>query len=181
MSKTLFLIAFALIMFVYLQYYFKYNTEYRIIQAPLAKIDENVLYEKYPIVVSDRLVKPEELLETLFKYKYLFKSTHPQKGSPNPYMAISKYTLLYNNKIDIDVNIIAPQYRKEFQGFIEFQANKDINSTNAQYVTIKLKKQQVIILPAFWIYQSSLPYHVISLNDPFSLLVTLYYSTLSRP
>ena len=181
MSKMLFFIAFVLISYLYIQYYFKFNTVYKIIQAPLYKIDENVLYEKYPIVVSDRLVKPVALLETLFKYKYLFKKVHPQKGSQKPYIAISKYTLIYNDKADIEVNIIAPQYRNEFHGFVEFQANKDINSTNAQYVTIKLKKQQVIILPAFWIYQSILPYHIISLNDPFSFIVNVYYSTLARP
>jgi hypothetical protein len=164
-----------------MQYYLKYNTTYKIIQAPLYKIDESVLYEKYPIVVFDRLVKPEELLTTLFKYKYLFKSAHPQKGSPFPYIAMNKYTIIYNNKADLDLNIVAPQYKKEFQGFVDFQANKDIHSTNSQYVTIKLKKQQVLIIPPFWIYQSNLPYHVISLNDPFSLLIIAYYSTIARP
>lgn len=173
MFKPLLLVVLILIIVVYTQYYLKYNTAYRIIQAPLTKIDENVLYEKYPIVVADRIVKPESLLHTLFKYKYLTSSFGTRAGSQFPYFAVNKYTLIYNTIEDVDINIIAPQYRNEFQGF---KSNIDLNSTQAQYVTIKLKKQQIIILPAFWIYQSSSPHSVISLNDPLSFIISCMYT-----
>ena len=172
MFKPLFLVVIILLIVIYTQYYMKYNTTYRIVQAPLNKVDENLLYEKYPIVVADRVVKPESLLSTLFKYKYLTNTFEMRPGSQNPYFVLNKYTIIYNNVEDIDINIIAPQYRNEFKGF---KSNIDINSTQVQYVTIKLKKQQIIILPAFWIYQANLPHTVISLNDPLSLIISCMY------
>jgi len=168
-SKTLFFVVLVLLIFVYTQYYLKFNTSYRIIPAQLDKIDESVLYEKYPIVVADRIVKPEVLLQTLFKYKYITSSIENRKGSINPYLVTHKYTVLYNTMHDIDVNIIAPQYRGEFK------TNVDFYRTQTQYVTIKLKKQQIIILPAFWLYHITSPHTVIILNDPFSYFISKIY------
>lgn len=178
MSGKLFLVILILILAIYLQYYLKYNNTYRIIQSDINKIDANVLYERYPIVVSDRLVDPNDLLKTLFKYTYLFKVTHIQHGDIHPTLCINKYTLIYNNKDDIDINIILPSYRKEFKYKYQkniFKADKSLDSTNIQYVTIKLKKQQILILPAFWIYQTNTPHHSICLNDPFTLLINFFY------
>lgn len=163
-SHILLFIIIGLILIIYLKYYVKYNISYKIIQTELANATEDLIYERYPIIISDRIAVPNDLLKTLFKYKYLFHKTFVQYGDPKPRIMYDKYTLLYNNKGDIDINIISPIYRKE--------ANNPINSSNIQFVTIKLKKLQVLVLPSFWMYQTELPHHVIILNDPFSIFIS---------
>ncbi len=178
MSGNLFLVMLILILIFYFQYYLKYNNAYRIIQSDINKIDANVLYERYPTIISDRIVNPNDLLKTLFKYTYVFKANSIQSGDMKPTLSINKYTIIYNNKNDIDINVILPSYRSEFKYKYQnnlFKADKILDGTNIQYVTIKLKKQQVLILPSFWIYQTNTPHHSICLNDPFTLLINFFY------
>lgn len=164
-SKIMLLIIITLLIIIYIKYYTKYNTSYKIIQTELANSTEDIIYERYPIIISDRIVNPRQLLDTLFKYKYMFQNTFIQYGSPIPRIVFDKYTILFNNKTDIEINIISPLYKKDI--------NQDINSANIEFVTIKLKKLQVLILPTFWIYHTELPHHVITLNDPLSLVISL--------
>lgn len=157
-----------LILLVYLQYYLKYNTSYQIIQTELSKMSSNVLYEKYPIIISDRLVDPKSLLSTLFKYTYITKIIEDRPPTVNITACMSKYTLIYSTTDDIFVNIISPTY-------IYFK-NQEIDSADIAFVTIKLKKQQVLILPSFWLYQSNSQHTSISLNDLFSSLASVCIS-----
>lgn len=185
MAKALFIIVCVLIICMYIQYYLKYNTTYRIVQATLANLDENVLFEKYPVLITDRIVKQETLLETLFKYKYMTRSFVIHHGTPCPYMTVNKYLLLYNIKTDMNVNIIMPTYKNEFKfkaASSLLQASSELSNSNVRYVTIKLKKQQTLILPSFWMYQTDLPHHTIALNDPCSSLIHLFHmwSTAAR-
>lgn len=176
--SILLIIAISLVFILYLQHYLKHNNTYKVLQADLPRLTQDNLSERYPIVVADRLVSPDALLGTLFKYTYLTKSTHaiPAHPTPTPSLCTSKYTLIYTTSHDITIDILIPSYRKELafsprQGHPLPSASKPISSTNAQYITIRLKKQQVMIMPTFWSFQCPDPHTIICLDDPMSLLV----------
>jgi hypothetical protein len=167
----------ALVCGLYIQYYTKYNTSYKILQTYLDKINIDTLYERYPVVIYDRVVDPVSLTNTLFKYSYTFKNVIVQKGSQTPSMTLNKYTLIYNIKDDIDINIISPFYKSMFTYKFAnnlFSAKENIQDSNVEYVTIKLKKQQVLILPTYWLYQTTSIHHVLTMNDPFTILINLF-------
>ena len=79
--------------------------------------------------------------------------------------------ILWSSENNIMINIINPKYYK----FIKWKKqNKfkislyDLNSKEfekIQYITISLKKNQVLILPAFWIYQTLNYINIIQLDD----------------
>lgn len=79
------------------------RNDFQIIQSNLDKLNDSVLYEKYPILVNDKLVNIEDLCDSLFKYQYVFKKVYElelNKTKKN----YSKYMVLHNI-MDEDVNI----------------------------------------------------------------------------
>lgn len=185
-TKVLVIIIVVLVLIAYTQYYTKFNKGYRIIQSNLYNIDEKVLYEKYPIVIHERIVDPESLLNTLFKYMFVFKASDYLSGSDMPYVNVHKYYVIYNPNDDMDVNLISPVFTQMFKPFIP-HTNMFMRShhtsmvmSNAEYVTIKLKQRQVLILPYAWLYQTNKKHSVIALDDIYSKLIALYKLSLPR-
>ena len=79
------------------------RNDFQIIQSNLDKLNDSVLYEKYPILVNDKLVNIEDLCDSLFKYQYICKKVYElelNKTKKN----YSKYMVLHNI-MDEDVNI----------------------------------------------------------------------------
>jgi len=172
-TKTLVVIIVILIVLIYIHYYNNYKSDYNIIQTYIDKVDINTVYEKYPIVIYDKIIDPKELLKTLFAYSYVFKNE--QKIRPiMPTYNKSKHMILWNPDNDILINIINPKYirnikwQKKNKYKIATQPLSELNEV--QYITIKLKTNQVLILPAFWIYQCDNYTHIIQLNDFLSCL-----------
>lgn len=176
-SSTLFLITLVLVFILYLQHYLKHNNIFRIVQADLSKLNPDVLSERFPVVVSDRLVSPDALLGTLFKYTYLTKTTCSIPPTPLVRLCASKHTILYCNTSDMDIDLLLPSTRKD-NTFATMRgcpglptAQQTLESSGAQYITIRLKKQQVLIIPTFWSYHSQTPHTAICLDDPMSFIV----------
>ena len=185
-TTVLIIIIIILVLLAYAQYYTKFNQGYRILQSNIYNIDEKVLYEKYPIIINERIVSPESLLSTLFKYMYLFKASDYVAGSPMPYANVHKFYIIYSPEDDIDINLVSPVFASMFKPFTShnnmfmrsYQTSMSI--TNAEYITIKLKQRQVLILPYAWLYQTNKKHYVITLDDVFSRLVAFYKLSLPR-
>nr|QOI90378.1 hypothetical protein HWQ62_00241 [Pyramimonas orientalis virus] len=81
----------------------KPRSDFQIIQSQLCNVYDSVLYEKYPILLNDKLVNVEDLCGTLFKYQYVFKrvSVHSKNEIMKSY---SKFVVLHNNTT-VDTNI----------------------------------------------------------------------------
>ena len=134
-----------LIILLYLQYYTKYKHDYQILQVYLDKIKLETLYERYPIVIYDQVDEFDDLLRTLFAYSYVFKSDfgiEPDKV----HRCAHKYLLLFSDTSDVLVEIINPKYKKDVR--------ESLAESNVQYVTIKLKHRQVLVMPALWYYHT---------------------------
>lgn len=178
-TSTLILVLVTLVLVLYVQHYTRYKNDFKIIQATLAKVDAKQLYEKYPMIIYDQIVEPEKLLTTLFAYLHTRKKFMLVPGGEAIYFTPCKYTLLYSAIEDVQINIIMPKYRKELTFIRErdlWKSKELLNDTQVHYATVKLKKQQIMILPAFWMFQSQQPLRCICLDDPFSALVNFFYS-----
>lgn len=182
-NKYLSLVLIICILIFYVQYYSKYNREYTILQLYLDKVDINHLYEKNPIVIYDRVINPQHLLKTLFAYSYAYHATYNIKGSNYVHTNTSKYLLLYSPKdSNINVNILNPKYN----GILKSEKRQRLitskveftNLNDAQYVTIKLKQNQILILPSFWSFHSYNDLTCIELHDVFSLVYFACYRML---
>ena len=174
-TKLLLVIVIVLVVVIYIQYYSKYNTSYEITQTYLDKISIDLLYERNPIVIYDTIKNPKQLLGTLFKYSYVTKNEY-KINHQNPLMNRSKFSYVYST-IDTDtfINIINPSYRKDFKWTKDTKTGDMVSSTtiedtNVQYITIKLKPLQVLIVPSLWIIQTNQEINKINLHDFFSML-----------
>jgi hypothetical protein len=173
-TKTLIIIIVLLIVIIYIHYYNNYKNDYNIIQTFVDKVDLTTVYEKYPIVIYDKIINPNELLKTLFAYAYVFKNEAKIRPILPTYNK-SKHMIIWNADNDILINIINPKYIKNivWQTKNKYRiSTKPLDDLNeVQYITVKLKSNQVIILPAFWIYQCDDYTNIIQLNDLLSCWV----------
>jgi hypothetical protein len=162
--KYIILIIIIIIILVYGRYYLKYNKDIKILQVNLDNLDLNILYEKYPILIYDQVYDHDQLLKTIFNYSIQYSVSKDLIPSI-PIINKSKY-LLISSAEDTNsiINIINPKYNNEAKKRVEFL------DTKMQYVSIKLKPKQVIILPSRWIYQSYDNVHITGLDDILSII-----------
>jgi hypothetical protein len=152
MSKLAYLLI-IIVIIAYIQSYCKAKTDLKINQCFLDTFKQDLLYEKYPIVIYDSVRFPEDLLETALKYAYMFKKYVQVRPGPFFDKNKSKYSLMYFSE-DATLDL-SPQI-------------------NSAYVTIKLKEHQVVIVPYLWYYRSEQPINCIHLDDILSKMLGLW-------
>ena len=158
-TKILIVICIVLVLILYIQSYLKPKNDYTIMQSYLDKLAPDSLYDKYPIVIYDIVKNPYDLLASLFAYSYLFQEriSVPENKL---YCNKSKFSLVYTEDTNgCLLNIVAPKFKVDI--------NKNIIDQNSsvQFVTIKLKPKQIIILPMFWYFSGNVKTHAILLDD----------------
>lgn len=174
-TRVLISVLVLLIIIVYINYYSSYKHDYNILQSYLDQIDLNLVYEKYPIIIYDQLLNPEELTKTLFAYSYAFKKNSVQQVPLHPTMNSSKHMIIWCKRDSI-MNIINPKYKQYFKWkrvngmWVSEKSLKDVEDASVQYVTLKIKKNQVVILPAFWIFDCTFDINTIQLDDILSII-----------
>lgn len=175
-TKVLLVFLIVLIICIYVHYYSKYNTSYEISQTYLDKINLDLLYERNPIVIYDTLKTPNQLLKTLFKYSYVTKNQYNITNN-HVIMNRNKFSFVYcTDDSDCYINLINPSYKTSFKWNKHHQSNDMVSSTsleetNVEYITIKLKPLQVLIIPAHWLIQSTMTHktlYKVNLHDVFS-------------
>lgn len=180
-TKILLVIVILLIVFIYIHYYSKYNDTYEIVQTYLDKVNIDMLYERNPIVIYDSIKTPKQLLGTLFKYSYVSKSDY-KIDTKYPIMNRAKFSFVYStNDQDTYINLINPSYKSSMKWankrsnggkslVMDKVSTTTLEETNVQYITIKLRPYQVVILPMHWIIQSDTPLIKYNLDDFVSML-----------
>lgn len=156
------LIVTVVLLIVYGRYYLKYNKDIEILQVYLDSFKLDLLYERYPILIYDQVYDHKDLLQSIFAYSYMF-SKNEKKTPSIPRINRSKFVLLSSEK-DCVVNIINPRYEKEAK------LEKPFKDTQMQYVSVKLRANQVLILPSRWIYQSNSDLEITTIDDMLSPL-----------
>lgn len=139
-----------LICFVYLKHYFKSNSSFEIIQTPISKLTPSLLFEKSPIVISEPIVQPIHLTKSIFKYMYICKK-EKNITIDKLYTCNGKYCILYPTEDDAHIHINHPNHKEE------------------KFQSVKLYKNQCIVLPMFWKFKTHDPnIHSIDLFDIFT-------------
>ena len=170
-TKTLLIIVLALAIILYIQAYLKPKQEYTIIQTYLDKITQDTLQDKYPIVIYDLIHEPRTLLDTLFAYQFAFSNNKTLSEPTNEVIkARSKYNIIYSDNDSSTINIISPKHT----AFIKPKTPLQDQSDQIQYITIKLKKHQVMILPLSWYFATKDPVKIITLDDLLSALLNSF-------
>jgi hypothetical protein len=177
-TKVLLSVVLILIVSLYVQYYSKYNKKYEIVQASLRNITLDLLYERNPIIIEDTIANPRHLLKTLFKYSYTFVK-EMDITTNNIFKIKSKFCLVYavdTNTPSVQLNLINPIYNEKSKFKWKTSANGlittsiPLNETNVEYITLKLKPNQPVIIPTHWLAQTDHPLRKIDLDDPVSCL-----------
>lgn len=159
-TKVLIVVLVTLIIYIYAKHYAKFVDGYHITQTTIDKINLNLLYEKKPIIINESLRNPRQLVWTLFKYSYAFKKEYPLISS-RAVKSNAKFSYIFSAHPDATfVNLINPVYSKDFVWVKSsnkgvYTSTTQLEDTKVEYITIKLRPNQVLIIPSHWIVQTN--------------------------
>lgn len=138
--KLLILILTIIIIIIYTICYYIFPPEVSIFQTDIDKFDINVLSSRQPIVISDYLQNPEEIINSWFKYNII---NFDDNYNIDDWKHNNHKYLFINALNDTEIIIYKAQITK-------------INPTpEDKIIIIKLKQNQSIILPFKWKYYGS--------------------------
>ena len=167
-SKILILCIVVLLVYLYIQSYMSVKEDYTILQTWLEKVTPETLADKYPIVIFDQIVKPEQLCSTLFAYLYITVKHKTISGRDGIRKNVAKYLVLYSTTETINIHLISPKYRR----MIKYGDKIEAQDPKIQYVTIKLKPHQLLIVPMSWSFAcDGEQCHAMHVHDIISLFV----------
>lgn len=158
--KTLLWIIVIAILYVYISYYYRYPTKISILQSRLNEFDLNLLNEKQPIVIEDRIKDITEIKKAWFKYN--LSKNYNIYDTDKWYKNNFKYFLIHPQE-DIEVYLYPPN-----KSVINNEPNP-----NEQIIVIKLKANQLLIVPYKWLNMIDEQHnvHFIGLNDIFTAIL----------
>lgn len=97
-----------IIVVAYVYLYTKPKNDFQLIQSTLNNITDDYLFEKYPIIIHDKLVNIDDLTDSLFKYQYLFK-TYSIIDAHTTLQNRYKFMIIHNtNEEDCHFNLTNP-------------------------------------------------------------------------
>lgn len=176
MSRTLFFILIIICVCFYLQCYFKTPNNFNLTQTTLDTFDVNMLYDKQPIYIYDKIVNPADLLDTIFKYQYAY---HVLSISNNMLTKrnLSRYVIIYNDNQEEATNISIAHPKTNVKGlsfksshFVKKNYNISpllLDNSHENVIDFILKPMNCIILPLHWIYRTHADKIIeIHLHDP---------------
>jgi hypothetical protein len=159
-----------LIMFIYIRYNLKVNPNFELLQVMSNNLTHDVLYEKQPIVITDRISDAQKFIDITMTYDFITQSY--TRWSPLNFVSqnLSSYMIIHNSGITESGNkkekewmlyIAHPKHQNNFKwvGSLDnrylvsnYTVTDHNKINNTQFVGIKLRPGQMIILPAFWMF-----------------------------
>jgi hypothetical protein len=140
-THKLVLIMIILIAFIYLRYYVGVVNTIKILQAPVSELTPSLLMQRFPIVIEDRIVNPLSLLQTVFKWQYLYKRVTTMESSSEAYRRNdARYLLLFSNREGASIEIANP--KKRASGVEELP-----------FVELLLHENMCAVIPFGWLYR----------------------------
>jgi len=157
--KVLVIILVALVIYIYISYPTRYNSDTQILQASISTFDPSLLYEKYPLIIEDRLINPHDVRLNLLKYHYTFQQHNGAKDTPLTLRkALAKYTMIYNQTQETQqIDLVHPKHYDEFKDVFRSphsSAYTIIDGTFVPTLSIKLHHGQSLIIPTMWMYKT---------------------------
>jgi hypothetical protein len=145
-TRKLVIVIIALLIVNYLRFYLTVVKHVKIIQVSIAELSLSLLLKKNPIVLNERIVNPLNLLQTVFKYSYIFKRIQNINTSSEFTQNKARYVILSSRSDNCSVHILNPLMTQE------------------AYVDVKLHNNMVMILPFRWFYRLPNPSQISSIH-----------------
>jgi hypothetical protein len=137
-SKELVLILCSLVLIIYIKYTFSSNPNFDILQVSIQNLNLDILFEKLPVIITERIVDPQEFVKQVFKYTYIYKNVSNNVDPLKWHSVRSRYLLLYNQSDECLLDIAHPREKKKI---------------NIAYIQIRMQRNQCCILPTWWMYR----------------------------
>lgn len=154
------------LVYIVLSFYLKHNDRLDIAQCRLADLSMDLLYEKTPVIVSEQLMDPTHLLSSLFRYSYAY-SRRALVRSGESYTCRSKFTVMWCGTNDTQLDLIAASSPRPDDVRVFYEC------PGAEFVTVKLRRNQAMILPPHWSVIVTSDVSVLEIDDPLSKLIRL--------
>jgi hypothetical protein len=135
----LLIIILAIIIIIYVYCYYVFPTEISILQTDLSNFNFNLLSSRQPIVISDFIQNPLEVINSWFNYNII----NSNNDENNDWIHNNYKYLFINAYKDTEVIIYKAEITK-----MNPKAEDNI-------IIIKLQKNQSLILPFKWKYYST--------------------------
>lgn len=170
----LFIVLFCLILIVYLRFFVQPNPRVEILNVSISKVKTDHLFEKLPLVISESLVHPGDLVNTVLKYLYIQKKEKNVNMKKDSYFQNKhRYVIIYPTKDHQLLHIVHPKYSPFLKQFSKTRNTDELNKV--QFIEVHLKKHQPIVLPLYWWYNTKKCYFdIIELHDCLSYALDLF-------
>lgn len=173
-----------LIIIIYIKYDLKYNKNTQLLQFTSDKITQDILFEKSPIIIEDKINNMLDFIHTVISNEYFHKNNIKFDDIFKINKNLSTYMIIHNNNnTPINVYISNPSNKNKFR-FIKSNSNNysisnynitNINNINdTQFINIILHPKQSIILPKQWLFIIDKPTQLYSLFGSISYIISIF-------
>ena len=150
------LIVIIVLLYIYISYYYRYPSNVSITQSSLSYFDVNLLHEKQPIVLEDKMEDIQVFKKSWFKWNYTKYYQMPEQVPEKWYKNQYKYLM------------IQPQESMElYLCPAHIKLVNNIPPAEETLIIMKLKAHQIVILPFHWKYmiQTYQPIYYLGVHD----------------
>lgn len=153
-----------LIIICYIIVYTKPKLTTEIIQGSIGHITPELFLEKQPVLIYDKIVNLQDVIDSSFKYLYTFTQTH-SVIKDNVYQSNSRYTLIHNTGAE-DLFVCINKSRRKHNHLNAFYSclHKD-TFDESKRIEIPLSSHNVLVVPYLFLFKVSETVTVTFLND----------------
>lgn len=159
MLKQKIFVIICIFLLIYTICYFYPTKTLSINQTTIDKFNLNLLYERHPIVIYDRIQNVSQIIDKWFKYNIVTQST---SENLNWIFNRHKYCVLSILQ-DGEIHICNP-YTNISNG---------IPCNDSSIITLNLKKNQIVIVPYRWYIYSDVPIDIVYAHDLITYAISI--------
>ena len=136
----LLIIILCIIILIYAYCYYIFPREISILQTDITNFNFNLLSSRQPIVISDLIQTPSDIIKSWFNYNIIYDNNDNKNDNNNDWKHNNYKYLFINANEDTEVIIYNAETKKENP------------KPEDNIIIIKLQKNQSLILPFKWKY-----------------------------
>ena len=155
-----------IILYSYAKIYMKPKKSTELIQATLSNFTTDLLLEKQPVLVFDKIVNPHHVIKTFFTYLHHIKNQNMTIGEHREQQNYSRFAVLYNHtdtnqEVRIDKHLAKSAYKSKN---MFYSTSSKVLETDAT-ININLPEKNMLIVPYLYKFATEKPLQVTYLTD----------------
>lgn len=163
--NILLILAICFVIFAYIKLYLRPKKNIQLLQANLSNFDSNLLVEKQPILIFDKVVHPQNVIDVFFKYMYHL-SNSSQTASGSNVQNLSRFAMIYNDS-DKAIEISIKKYFTKADSISKnmYYSLIDQREDDVKPLTIKLPEKNILIIPYLFSFKTEHTIPITYLSD----------------